>query len=428
MLIAFHYPPCSVSSGLQRTLCFSRDLDEFGWRSTVLTANRRAYRETREDQLAQIPPDVSVHRAFALDTLRHLGIRGRHLGWMALPDPWVTWIMGAVPTGLRLIRNLKPDVIWSTYPVATAHLVGMILHRLTGVPWVADFRDPMIEIDPITQQRFPADRRLWSVRQWVEQLAIQHCQRAVFVTPGALEIYRQRYPEHSERMSVIANGYDEETFSKAEHANNKSSRRSEPYLLVHSGTLYPGPDRDASAFLAALAQLRIAGRISSSTVRVHLRATGYDAFYRDRIALHGVGDMVKLVPALPYQDALAEMLEADGLLLFQGATSNPAVPAKLYEYIRARRPIFALADDRGETAKVLRDANIGTLVPLDSPERIAAGLVDFLRQVRSATAPVASSGQIERFSRKNRAMELALILESVCDPACVPEPSHKVPR
>lgn len=413
LLIAYHYPPCGVSSGLQRTLCFSRDLLGLGWRPIVLTVNPRAYRETRSDQLAQIPAEVQVKRAFALDTQRHLGIRGRYAGWMALPDPWISWLAGALPLGLRMIRKFRPRIVWSSYPIATAHLTGFLLHRLTGVPWIADFRDPMIEIDPLTQQRFPSDTRLWSARKWVEEKTLRHCSHAVFVTPGALGIYRERYPNRSAHMSVIANGYDEATFASAELSAARAQTTPGPITLVHSGTLYPGPDRDPTSFFAALARLRDAKTISGDTVRVRLRATGYDQIYREKIAQYHIEDLVSLEPPLSYQDALSEMLQADGLLLFQGATSNPAVPAKLYEYIRARRPIFALVDARGETAAVLNSAKAGTLVPLDSVEAIAPGLLEFLRQVRNGVAEVAEPDVVERFSRKSRAAELARLFERV---------------
>lgn len=413
LLIAYHFPPCGVSSGLQRTLCFSRDLLGLGWRPVVLTVNPRAYRETRNDQLGQIPSEVQVKRAFALDTQRHLGVRGRYAGWMALPDPWISWLAGALPLGLRMIQQFRPKVIWSSYPIATAHLIGFLLHRLTGVPWIADFRDPMIEIDPLTQQRFPSDSRLWTARKWVEEKTLRHCSHAVFVTPGAWGIYKERYPNRSRDMSVIENGYDEATFASAEMGAVSAPSASGPITLLHSGTLYPGPDRDPTSFFAALARLRDAKKISADTVRVRLRATGYDPIYREKIAQFRIEDMVSLEPPLSYRDALSEMLQADGLLLFQGATSNPAVPAKLYEYIRARRPIFALVDARGETAAVLNSAKVGTLVPLDSTEAIAQGLLEFLPQVQNGIAAVADPDVVERFSRRSRAAELARLFERV---------------
>jgi len=398
---------------MQRTLCFSRDLRDYNWSPLVLTVHPRAYAATRTDQLSQIPPDVPVHAAFALDTTRHLGFRGRHLGWMALPDNWVSWLPGAILSGIRMIRKHRPRVLWSTYPIASAHLVGLFLHRLTGLPWVADFRDPMSEEDPQTGLRFPTDKRLWRVRRWVEAQTIAHCTRAVFVTPGSLEIHRSRYPQQADRMRVIANGYDEENFSAAERAAKAHPTEHGRLLLLHSGVLYPGPDRDPSAFFAALASLRKQGKISAGTLHVRLRATGYDDYYRQRIHEYGLEDMVSLESMSPYQEALAEMLTADGLLLFQGRTSNPAVPAKLYEYLRARRPIFALVDSEGDTAAVLRGSQAGTQVPLDDVESIEKGLLDFLRDVKQGTSPLPRLDVIEEHSRKSKAKQLAGLLHEI---------------
>jgi len=413
LLMAYHYPPCSGSSGLLRTLCFSRDLREFGWTPLVLTAHSRAYPSTRNDQLGQIPADVPVRRAFALDSTRHLGIKKRYFGWTALPDPWVSWLLGAIPAGLQMIHEYRPAVLWSTYPIATAHLVGLILHRLTAVPWIADFRDPMTEVDPVTQQRFPTDERLWRVRQWLECRVLEHCSRAVFVTRGALRIYESRYPFRAARMSVIANGYDEENFLAAESVASKVSSASKPIVLLHSGVLYPGPDRDPSAFFTALSQLRQQGKICPASLSVRLRASGFESFYQKLILECGLQDMVRLEPAIPYQAALQEMMAADGLLIFQGRTSNPAIPAKFYEYLRARRPIFGLVDSEGDTAAALRQARVGTQVPLDAGDKIAQGLLEFLSQLQRGTALLPSAEEVARHSRKSKAEELAHLLDDI---------------
>ena len=413
LLIAYHYPPCGLSSGLQRTLCFSRDLPSYGWSPLVLTINPQAYPVTKTDQLDQVPDGVPVRRTFGLDSKRHLGFHGRYFSWTALPDAAVTWLIGAIPAGLRMIRRYKPEVLWSTYPLATSHLIGLALHRLTGIPWIADFRDPMTEIDPLTQERFPEDPRLWKTRRWVEKETLKHCVRAVFVTPGSLRIHQERYPRLASRMTMIANGYDEDNFAAAERVPALEVDTSGRLVLVHSGVLYPGPDRDPTALFAALAQLRREGKVSVDTLEIRLRATGYDNHYRERIRTFGLEDMVLLKPAISYQQALAEMLTADGLLLFQGSTSNPAVPAKLYEYLRARRPIFALVDKDGDTASILRQDGVGRLVPLNASDKIAEGLLDFIAQVRNGTATLPKPYAIERHSRKLKAKELASLMNQV---------------
>ncbi len=414
LMIAYHYPPCAISSGQQRTLSFSRHLPESGWEPIVLTVSPGAYARASDDQLADIPLKLQVVRAWSFDTVRHLSFRGRYPGWLAVPDPWVSWCVDAVVNGLRLILEKRPRILWSTYPIATAHLIALILHRLTGIPWVADFRDPMNEIDPVTGERWPKNANIWWARDWIERQTVRSCTRAVFVTPGALRIYAERYPDvPSTRWTVIPNGYSEEGFVAAEALCNGNLSKDSRIILLHSGVLYPSPDRHPGHFFAALADLRKSGRVSSETLQVILRASSSEDMYRKQILALGIEDMITLEPPMAYTRALAEMLSVDGLLIFQGKDSNPAIPAKLYEYIRARRPLFALVDDQGETAKALREARVGTLVPLDSSERIATGLLQFLEEIRNGTALIAATAEVERHSRRNRALELARVFEEV---------------
>ena len=139
-MIAFHFPPMQGSSGLQRTLKFARYLPDHGWQPIVLSAGAGVYQATSDAQLNEIGSTAVVRRAFALDAARHLAIHGAYPSWLALPDRWASWWLGAVPAGLALIRRYRPDVIWSTFPIATAHLIGLTLARMSGLPWVADFR------------------------------------------------------------------------------------------------------------------------------------------------------------------------------------------------------------------------------------------------------------------------------------------------
>jgi hypothetical protein len=144
-----------------------------------------------------------------------------------------------------------------------------------------------------------------------------------------------------------------------------------------------------------------------------LRATGTDEYLRGLIAHCGIEDIVTLEPNLPYRAALAEMIAADGLLVLQAANCNSQVPAKLYEYLRARRPILALTDPAGDTAAVLRNAGIDTIARLDSQEEIARLLVRFLELLRQQRAPVAGEATIAAASRRSRTAELARVLDAV---------------
>jgi glycosyltransferase involved in cell wall biosynthesis len=407
LMIAYHYPPVRGSSGVHRTLKFSQYLFNHDWQSIVLTVRPMAYPSTSDNQLKDIPKDTIVKRTLAFDTARHFAIAGIYPRPLALPDRWLSWWFSAVPSGLAAIRRYKPDIIWSTYPIATAHLIGLTLHRITGIPWVADFRDPM------TDEDYPAEPSKRRAYRWIEGQTVKHCSRAVFTTPSAQRMYSERYPDlQASRCSVIANGYDEEDFHIVEKRQPEHHSDSQPLVLIHSGRLYT-TERDPRPFFKAIAELKAAGRLSAGNLKVILRDTGHDDDYAPMLEEMNIADIIHLAPGIPYQDALSEMLSADGLLLFQAASCNHQVPAKLYEYLRARRPILALTDINGDTAAVLKEAQIDTIVPLDSQDKIRQGLEDFLSDLKKGDAPLASDAIIESHSRRSRTAKLAAVFDEL---------------
>src|SRR5262249_42713536 len=123
LYVAYHFPPQSGSSGLLRSLKYCRYLPETGWQPTVLSVNPIAYERTEQSLLREIPSEVSVIRAFALDTRRHLSIKGRYVKWMGLPDRWASWCLSAVPAGLFTIYRKRVEIIFTTFPIATAVLI-----------------------------------------------------------------------------------------------------------------------------------------------------------------------------------------------------------------------------------------------------------------------------------------------------------------
>jgi len=407
LMIAYHFPPLSGSSGIQRTLRFSQYLPDHDWEPIVLSAHPRAYQQIDESQLADISSQARVHHSFALDTARHLAIMGRYPRMLALPDRWVSWWLGAVPAGLRLIRQYQPDVIWSTYPIATAHLIGLTLSRLTNIPWVADFRDPMVQSD------YPRDPSTYRAYQWIENKTITYCTAAVFTTPGTLRDYQTRFPAiPASRFQLIENGFDETSFAALPLPIKPVTADSEKIVLLHSGIIYPS-ERDPTHLFEAVAALLKQGRINADNLNIILRASHHETHLQSLIDRFGIGQIVSLAPAIPYKQALSEMLAVDGLLLLQAANCNNQIPAKLYEYLRAQRPILALTDPTGDTAQKLQNMGIDTLAPLDSSEAIQLALRNFLVLLREGRAPVASADKILANSRVYTTGELAGLLNTI---------------
>ncbi len=405
-MIAFHYPPLRGSSGIQRTLKFSKYLPEFGWEPIVLTAHPRAYPSIGNDQIEEASNQLT-HRSFALDTSRHLSFMGRYPSFMSLPDRWVSWWFGAVPLGLYLIKKYRPDIIWSTYPIATAHLIGLSLCRLTGVSWVADFRDPM------TDEVYPFDPLTRRTYQWIERKTIDHCSQVVLTTPGAIKVYTERFPQTpTSKFCLIKNGYDEESFATAEAGVTVEKDKNKQIVLIHSGVIYPS-ERDPVPFFEAVTALYQQGVVSPTNLKIILRATEHDSYLLQLISKYGIGEIVLLAPSISYKAALAEMLTADGLLILQASNCNNQIPAKLYEYLRARRPIFAMTDPMGDTAMTLKNMGINTIAPLDSKDGIMHKLLHFLELIKENNAPIASMEKVLENSRRSKSKELTGLFNSL---------------
>ncbi len=405
-MIAYHFPPLAGSSGIQRTLRFVQHLPALGWQPVVLSASPNAYERTSDDLLADVPAGTVVRRAFALDTARHLQIAGRYAGWMARPDRWTSWQFDGVRQGLKLIQEFKPDVIWSTYPIATAHVIASKLHHKTGIPWVADFRDPM------AQDGYPADPLMWQSFKRIEADAAAHARFCVFTTPGAARIYQQRYPAQAARMVVLENGYDEESFASVApqpQALNTDERGKRPLILLHSGIVYPS-ERDPTQLFAALGHLKKAGTLSPADLRIRFRASVHDDLLQRLSQAHGAQDFIELCPAIPYRAALAEMLAVDALLVMQASNCNAQIPAKIYEYLRAGKPILGLTDPVGDTAGVLRDAGLRDIAALDSADEIASVLQRFVQNWRINDLVLPMPLSVQEASRFGRAQILANLL------------------
>lgn len=406
LMIAYHFPPLAGSSGIQRTLRFAQQLPDFGWEPIILTAHPRAYERVSDDLLREVPANLMVHRAFALDTARHLSIARRYPGFLARPDRWMSWRWGAVAAGLRLIRRYQPVALWSTYPIATAHQIGAILHRRSGLPWIADFRDPM------AQEGYPADPKTWRCYQEIEETAFRKACFSVFTSPSAAKLYRERYPEVApERAVLIENGYDEESFAGLEaSAAAKGPLNPGRITLLHSGVVYPS-ERNPTQLFRAISALRDSGQISATRFVLRLRAAAHEEWLRSLAAECGVTELIELAPPLPYREALEEMLRADGLVVLQADNCNAQIPAKLYEYLRCRRPILGLTDPMGDTAWALRNVGVQHIARLESLEEMMLGLPCFLNELNSHQLEPLIESSVQAASRLGRTGQLVKLLD-----------------
>ncbi|MEM9386283.1 MAG: glycosyltransferase [Pseudomonadota bacterium] len=404
VLTAFQFPPLVGTSGVQRTLRFVQHLPAFGWRPVVLTPWRGIHRNVDVETEKLLPAQCQVIRTGCLDTARHLSLGGRYPGHLALPDRWTSWRWFA-RFALTELRKARPHAVWSTYPIATAHHVGHYMAHKLQVPWIADFRDPM------AQDGYPSDPRQHRAFVDTEQLAVAQADKLVFVAPSAVAMYRERYAHTPvDRFELIENGYDEGAFDGLSRC--PPDRDGRAMVLLHSGMVYE-QERNPSALFEAISTLRQRGELTPAKLTIRFRAPVRESFVRSVASHHGVEDFVEILPRVTYEEALAEMMSVDALLVLQSETCNEQIPAKLYEYLRTGQPILALTDPAGDTGKLLQSLGLPWVTPLSATAPIIDLLPQMIRQLQSGLAKAADPRKVERYSRRALTGRLAELLDSI---------------
>ena len=286
---------------------------------------------------------------------------------LSIPDRESGWLLPALSKGLlRHLLAVRPDVIYSSGPPWTGHLVAAGLERALGRRWVADFRDPW------SRAPWRGDRYGFAMRAAarLERLVVRCADRVVFVTRANRDDFAECYgPSMAAKFEVVPNGCDPAEFDAL---RNEVVPLEGGFVLLHAGSLYAG--RTPMPLLRAVALAVGRGAIRRDQFR--LRFLGANALNGVDLANAcrqlGITDMVEFQPRVAREQSLRAMMAASALLLLQPG-HGISVPGKLDQYIAAGRPILAIAE--GETAELVRRTGIGTCVTGDDDEAIAVALI-----------------------------------------------------
>jgi glycosyltransferase involved in cell wall biosynthesis len=255
-----------------------------------------------------------------------------------------------------------------------AHALSAALRR----PWVADFRDPWARA-PWRENRPHFVQR---VLARLERQVVRRATAVLFVTAGNFREFETFYgPSVAARFHLIPNGCDPSEFDRL-----TASPRADQFVLLHAGSLYEA--RNPLPLLRAVANAVSRGAIDPRSFRLRLvgqmtvRGVDLDAVARS----FGLDGVIEVVPRVPRDQSLTEMLSASALLLVQPITTV-SVPGKLYEYLAAGRPILAMTAE-SETADIVRASGNGIVVPADDEDQITAGLLQVMELARRQPGPV----------------------------------------
>ena len=414
LMLAHHFPPTG-GSGSNRALAFARYLPIYGWRPTVITP-AEAYAINRDDRLlGEVPPHVRVvrtrsfeampRRARAVATVQSNAAKPRawrqQLGHVRrFPDAHIGWL----PYALAAARRERYDIAYSSSGPFTSHLVGLLLKRLTGRPWIAELRDGWYRWNRAIFPDYPRWRD--ALERSLEAAALRTADRVILVTERMADAFRQQYPAlPHEHFAVVSNGFDPAQF-RADEAGWIEHAHAEGWRLVHAGALYYG--RSVSALLAAAQRVIEADAAFGRDFTLRLIGT-LDGSTHAEVGRSQL--RVELAPQASHEHAIREMRAADALLLVANTTpgAEATVPGKLFEYLAVGRPVLALAPCESSTADVFKQTGGGWLAAADDVDEIAR----VLRQAYVERTTPNNLAGVARFDRRRLAGELAAMFDEV---------------
>ena len=450
IVITGFFPP-AAGVGVRRPLGLCRHLAARGWEVTVVTARPPAGERTDAGLSATVPANVRVVRTAAPDLpvlaaralkpawLKRLARRNGHSAtaptsetptppdaapaeehasgesalrrwgdwaswWLHVPDGRSGWLLPGLRAAIAEAARRRPDVVFSTAPFWTAHVVAAGLCSLLRLPLVADFRDPWCgsAFRPIPHR---AHRR---TSEGMEATVVRLAEAVTCAWEGIARHLRSRYPDRADRIVTILNGYDAERLGAAPPVELDPDR----CVLLHAGSFY-GP-RSPVPLLEALALLKrdepdLADRLLVALVGL----TTYNGQPLEALAAaHGVADCVRVPGPVPQARAVGLLKGAATALLFgqSGSEALASVPAKAYEYIGTGRSVLAVGAGQ-EVCSLLEEAGC-RVWRTETPEEIAAALREILDLHRRGALPVAPPERRRQFTRARMAERLEAVLEA----------------
>jgi glycosyltransferase involved in cell wall biosynthesis len=412
LVIAYYFPPLGLS-GVQRTLKFVKYLPQFGWKPTVLTVEPTGYSAQDPSLLEELGPGIQIARVASNDPNRLFRAKGtvkipneaarRAFSFASdlafIPDNKIGWRKKAVVRASELLTMEKFQVVFSTAPPFTDHLIALELREKFNIPFVVDYRDPWRD-NP--HKSFPTPYHGWKNSK-LEKRVLKRASGVIVTNRRVKELMIKRYKflEYND-LTILPQGFDPADFGP-QTAPAGAGRNDGKLKITHAGVFYGG--RTPRKFLEAVAKLRIADTEAYAAVEVHLIGALQDEYVK-LIGRLGLEEKVKVRGYLEHAECVREIRSSD--VLWLTLDNDTQSPGKLYEYLGARKPILASVPP-GFVEQTLEDAGASIITRPGDTDAIVAGLRRFATMHRKNALPIPNEGEVRRYDRVTLTNELSKI-------------------
>lgn len=426
LVITYYWPP-SGGAGVQRSLKFVKYLPEFGIRPVVLTVdeNKAFYPFTDHSLLKDVSPDLKVVKTQKEELLRKFSrlfpkIEVPHSGFanhdkktllskamrfvrgnLLIPDARVGWVNAAYEQAVRILEEEDIDTYYISSPPHSSQLIGLKLKkRFPGKKWIVDFRDPWTDIyfyKDLLHTRLAAN-----IDAGYEKKVLRQADAILVASRGAGEIFASKVPGVERKIHFIPNGFDSDDFRVPSHPPR------DEFLITYAGTL--ADIYEPEVVFSALK--KIIGKYGDRCPVRLLFVGKVTGTVRRFAEAYGIEKQVDYVEYVPHAEVVPYLRNTTCLLLVipQVDLAKGIIPGKMFEYLAARKPIWAIGPERGDIRDILELSGGGKVFARTQEDEMVAYLDHLVQRWMENRNLDTDSAEIERFSRRNLTGVLSRII------------------
>lgn len=435
LIITYYWPPTG-GSGVQRWLKFAKYLPEFGWEPVIYTPENPDANATDKALLKDILPNTTViktkitepygfYKKFtgqkkgtqikahliadqpqSLKQRISMFIRGNFF----IPDPRCWWIRPSVKFLKKYLSDNHVDMIVSTGPPHSMHLIAQKVSKAKNIKWVADFRDPWTEIFYFNQMKLTSWARNKHLK--LEQGVLNSADDIVVVTKEMQQSYQQRTNKH---VSLITNGFDPDDFKISSIDPSFPLADKTKFNIVYTGLF--SENRNTDILWKVLGKKSEKEPKFKEDLRITVMGQIDEPVVKDLLQ-SGLGDNFTDLGYVPHAVATTWQKDANVLLLalMKGKEATAIITGKFFEYIASGTPTLAFGPVKGDLGDVMRETQSGAIIEFDDYQStenfINSTYSDFLNNDKAAAKQ--PSEKVMKYSRKNLCCEMVKIFDNLC--------------
>ncbi|MGB5383252.1 MAG: glycosyltransferase [Lutimonas sp.] len=420
LLITYYWPPAG-GSGVQRWLYFAKYLSEMGLEMVIYTPENPEYALMDHNLVAEVPHDLKVIKTKILEPNQILakikgskkqesagflnpnpGFLERQLQFIRanyfIPDARQLWVKPSIEFLTDYLVKNPVDVVISSGPPHSMHLIGLALKENMSLKWIADFRDPWLDIDYFHQ--LPLTKKSKKKHAALEREVAKKADLILVVGKSMKEYYAQ----FNKNTQVISNGF---VFKNS----TIDSQLDHSFSLTHVGLM--NADRNPEMLWEVLGELLIEVEEFSKDLSINLIGK-VDGQVKEQIKKNNLENLTAYVDYLPHDEVVKSQNSAQVLLLPVNRVpfARGIITGKVFEYLQSNRPILAIAPKDGDLAEIIEETQAGVVVDFHEKQKLKEEILSFYKKYKEQNLRI-DSINIEQYNRRQIAIKLKDLLNKL---------------